>query len=161
MLFAVAETLFEKAPAEQPDVAAGVEYGVEDARTLWVDVNDETGAREKSFARAVAENKLEPLSEIELAGRRDALRVCRMVPKGGGWPMQFPQNFAVRKRLPENDRNYHELESLLQILEDVASYDQLSLGGNFLARRVSTITEALNEGPSAANWSQSKEIMAR
>ena len=79
--------------------------------------------------------------------------------------MQFPQNFAARKHLPENDRNYHELESLLQILEDVACYDQLNLGGNLfvesLTRRVSTITEALSKGPSAASWSQSKEIIGR
>ena len=83
-------------PAEASD---NLEYGVEEARSLCVDKNAVAGFGENNYARAVAESKFEPLSDTELICRRDAWHVCRMILKGGGWPMRFMQNLATRKRL--------------------------------------------------------------
>jgi hypothetical protein len=138
---------------------------LDDARTLWNDVDEATGKRLKEFKKAVGESRQEPLPDADIVGKRDALHVCQLIVKGGGHPMQYLENWIQKKNIGDNDRNYHELESLLQILEDAACHDQLNLGGNLfvetLTRRVTSMIEALSRGPQQANWSQAREIMGR
>jgi hypothetical protein len=141
------------------------EVALDDARTLWSDIDETTGKRLKEFKKAVGESRQEPLPDADIIGKRDALHVCHNIVRSGGHPMQYLENWIQKKNIGENDRNYHELESLLQILEDAACHDQLNLGGNLfvetLTRRVTSMIEALSRGTQQANWSQAREIMGR
>ena len=68
-----------------------------------------------------------------------------------------------KKSLGDNDRNYHELSTLVQIVEEAGEVDQVNLGGlvclETATRRISAIVDAIKHGAGHANWSQAQEIM--
>ena len=141
-------SLFEV--VDQPSATA---EPMDDARTLWVDefpgvVEGAPNTRRKDFKDAVAGSRQQRFPGCKLAGRMEALHVCRSIVTSSGRPSAWLSDFCRRKKLDESDRNLHELQCLTQVLEEAGEFDQLNLGGvlclETLTRRITCISEALS-----------------
>ena len=131
-----AETEIHGAPA--------VEQG-EDARTLWIDV-DEQGARFKEWRRVCQEIFEQQLPEGSVDGPPSTVFLCRRMLGHSGDPQQWLPIWAKLKGLNMNDRAYHEMTTLTDIVFFGGCVDQLNLGGlasfECACRRIQTIMDA-------------------
>ena len=140
------------------------EVGGEDARTLWIDRERVSKNRFKDFRVACDESYQESHADTRLKGKPNALHFCRTMAISHSRPSAWLLSFSQRKHMEENDRNLHELSTLMQIIEEAGEVDQLNLGGvvciETATRRAAAIADALKNGVARANWAQANEIMS-
>ena len=145
-----------------PDLGE-LEVGSEDSRTLWIDREKHSQKRFKEFRTAVDESYQEPHVDTNLIGKPNSLHVCKKMAKSHMRPSAWLLAMQAKKSLGDNDRNYHELSTLVKIVEEAGEVDQVNLGGlvclETATRRISAIMDAIKNGAGNANWSQAQDIM--
>ncbi|CAK0880972.1 unnamed protein product, partial [Prorocentrum cordatum] len=146
--------------AEEPaESAAGKDDASGDARTLWVDW-DEQGERRKEFKRAVAESSDVKWDHHRLPADRTCLHTCKMMVNLSGSPRAWLERFLREKGIASTDRVAHELRVLCDILEEAGEFDQINLGGlaclEVAALRLNLLVDAHKSGP--ASYSNAKYL---
>ena len=121
--------------AEAEEEKGDGEYDGDDARTLWVstvpDAQQHDGHyRFKTWQAACEESYQEGYPARALTGKPEALHVCRKFLLDHNRPTLWLASFAQRKNLDEDNKVYHELSVLVDIIQKAGEYDQLNLGGN-------------------------------
>ncbi len=126
---------------------------------MWV-ARDSEGGRCKGWRMVVKENRQEtyPGSPLEGAWHRDApdqahAALRRLSSSVAGGLLQGPPR-------AENDRTYHELETLTEVLMLAGTLDQLNLAAlvstEKVCRRIQLIVEAHSEAGQAPSWRMAK-----
>ncbi|CAK0899857.1 unnamed protein product [Prorocentrum cordatum] len=146
--------------AEEPaESAAGMNDAYGDARTLWVDW-DEQGERRKEFKRAVAESSDVQWDHHRLPADRTCLHTCKMMVNLSGSPRAWLERFLREKGIASTDRVAHELRVLCDILEEAGEFDQINLGGlaclEVAALRLNLLVDAHKSG--SASYSNAKYL---
>ncbi|CAK0867094.1 unnamed protein product [Prorocentrum cordatum] len=146
--------------AEEPaESAAGKNDAYGDARTLWVDW-DEQGERRKEFKRAVAESSDVKWDHHRLPADRTCLHTCKMMVNLSGSPHAWLERFLREKGIASTDRVAHELRVLCDILEEAGEFDQINLGGlaclEVAALRLNLLVDAHKSG--SASYSNAKYL---
>jgi len=146
--------LEKEAPKHVP--AAPSEEG--DARTLWVDYDDQ-GVRFKPWKQVVSESQVEEYQDFPLDGPPTLHHLAKHMERNGGDPRLWLQIWIREKKLDANDRAVHEMKSLVDMIYYGGTYDQFNLGGavalEVAARRLQLIVDAYSN-PSRPNWENAK-----
>ncbi|CAK0866856.1 unnamed protein product [Prorocentrum cordatum] len=147
--------------AEEPaESAAGKDDAYGDARTLWVDW-DEQGERRKEFKRAVAESSNVKWDHHRLPADRTCLHTCKMMVNLSGSPRVWLERFLREKGIASTDRVAHELRVLCDILEEAGEFDQINLGGlaclEVAALRLNLLVDA-HKTSGSASYSNAKYL---
>ena len=132
------ERLFGTAPGQREDARArmstedapagtGEEAVDEDLRTLWID-RDDQGQRFKEWKKVCSESSEERQAVSPVAGPPSCLTVCKQMQHHGGNPKLWMHLWMKELGASGKDRLYHEVATLVEILYQGGTYDQLGSG---------------------------------
>ena len=132
---------------EDAPVGTGEEAVEEDLRTLWID-RDDQGQRFKEWKKVCSESGEERQADSPVAGR------CLLVHHGGN-PKLWMHLWMKELGASGKDRLYHEVTTLVEILYQGGTYDQLNAGAvashEIVSRRLITIVETTSKGLDSSN----------
>eukprot|EP00971_Amphidinium_carterae_P351824 6492296-Amphidinium_carterae.1 len=119
-----------------------------DVRTL--PVLERNGESNRTWQQALDASKEEQMTVWPLSGPRTAGWLMRHIQRNGGAPQPFLSRAMRDLKLQENDRNGHELEVLLNVMDLAATADQYDITNSaameLCARRVQLVLEAAAGG---------------
>ena len=154
------ERLFGTVPGQRDDARArmstedapagtGESAGEEDLRTLWID-RDDQGQRFKEWKKVCSESSEERQADSPVAGPPSCLTVCKQMQHHGGNPKLWMHLWMKELGVSGKDRLYHEVTTLVEILYQGGTYDQLNVGAvaslEISSRRLIAIVEATSKG---------------
>lgn len=113
-------------PTQSYEPEKPVEQSESDARTLYVDFDDQ-GIRYKEWRRAVQESRDYSYQDWPHEGPTTVLHLLKHMQKFGGDSRQWLQLWARQRGVYDSDRVMHELRCLTDAIYFGATYDQLNL----------------------------------
>ena len=160
------ERLFGTVPEQREDARArmstedapagtGEEAVEEDLRTLWID-RDDQGQRFKEWKKVCLESSEERQADSPVAGPPSCLTLCKQVQHHGGNPKLWMHLWMKELGVSGKDRLFHEVTTLVEILHQGGTYDQLNVGAvaslEIASRRLIAIVEATSKLLDSPNW---------
>ena len=150
--------------ALEPDVLA--ENVDDDVRTLWTKFDPPgSGLWFKPWREACNESVQQHFTERVAVGTQHCLEVCVRMERSSGTPTRWLADFIKDKNVGTRDRNFFEMQTLVEVLEIAGTVDQVNLGGlwclELAARRLAGLRRALEHGPANANWNVASLVAGR
>ena len=148
----------EEASGSQEKAATSGEQMSEDARTLYVDYDDE-GERFKEWRQVTLESREYNYKDWPLDGPMTTHHFIKHTYRHGGDPKRWLSEWMRAKQIQEGDRISFEMKILIESLYIAGTYDQLNVSGlasvEILVRRIQAIVDAYSAGP-IPDWNSAK-----
>jgi hypothetical protein len=152
---------FKEAAAASGDAGDGDLTGSGDLRTLPVRY-DPSGDRWRDFDNVIEQTAYVEFRDFPKPGPR-TLKWWLKHMKGKGGPLVRSTTWKSQARVPDGDRATHEHAMISEVLELMASYDQLNLGAlasaELLVRRLQLIEAAHMHNPGNPDYTGSRFFM--